>query len=75
MLAAFPEAAKPKKLSQVKDKDGKRFMIQDASFTLERAAETHREVEDMKTRDPELFEAAKAVIDQKIADLAAAKTP
>ena len=70
--AAFPEAFKPKKLSEIKDKDDRRFRIEDAARTLERLADVERDVEDIKT-DPELFEAAKAKIDQKIADLSAAK--
>ena len=70
--AAFPEAFKPKKLSEIKDKDERQFMVNDAAFTLERLAEAERDVENIKT-DPELFEAAKAKIDQKIADLSAAK--
>ena len=72
--AAFPGAFKPKKLSQVKDKDEKRFMIDDAFFKMERLATIQREVDDMKENDPELHAAAKAKIDQKIADLATAKT-
>lgn len=72
--ATFPEALQPKKLSQVKDKDDRRFMINDAFFKLERLAEVKREVNDMKEKDPELFTAAKAKLDQKIADLKAAKT-
>ena len=71
--AQFPEAFKPKKLSQVKDRDDRRFMINNAAFDLERLAEVERDVANIKA-DPELFEAAKAKIDQKIADLAAAKT-
>lgn len=70
---AFPDAFKPKKLSQVKDKDERRFMIDDAFHTLKNLARVEREVEDIKA-DPELFEAAKAKIDQEIADLAAVKT-
>lgn len=71
--AAFPDAFKPKKLSEIKDKDEKRFRVEDAVRTIERLADVEREVADIKA-DPELFEAAKALIDQKIADLAAAKT-
>ncbi len=71
--AAFPDAFKPKKLSEIKDKDEKRFRVEDAVRTIERLAEVEREVADIKA-DPGLFEAAKARIDQKIADLAAAKT-
>ncbi len=70
----FPEAFKPKKLSDVKDKDEKRFMIEDAARTLKRSVETQREVAEMKQRDPKLREAAQALLDQEIADLKKAKT-
>lgn len=72
--AAFPEAfaPKPKKLSEIKDKDEKRFKIDDAFFTLKRFAEVERQMAEIKA-DPELFEAAKAKIDQEIADLVTAK--
>ena len=73
LIASSIEDSKPKKLSQVKDKEEKRFMIEDAAFTLERMAKIEREIADIKA-DPELFAAAKAKIDQKIADLATAKT-
>ena len=69
---AFPEAFKPKKLSEIKDGDEKRMKVESATFTLERLADVQRDVDDIKA-DPELFEAAKAKIDQKIADLAVAK--
>ncbi len=70
----FPEAFKPKKLSEIKDKDEKRFKIEDAERTLENAARVNREIEDMKKNDPELFKAAQALIDQKINDLNKVKT-
>lgn len=71
--ASFPEVVKPKKLSEVKDKDERRFMVEEAFFTLERLARSKREVKDMKKDDPELFSAAQAKLDQKISDLKAAK--
>ena len=67
------EAEKPKKLSQVKDKDQRRDMIESAAWTLERLADAQRDADNIKA-DPELFAAAKVKIDQKIADLATAKT-
>ena len=70
---AFPEAFKPKKLSQVTDKEQRRFMVDDASRSLERLSELKREIKDMEANDPELFTAAKAKIDQKVIDLKAAK--
>ncbi|KKN73176.1 hypothetical protein LCGC14_0403490 [marine sediment metagenome] len=70
----FPGVPEAKKLSQVKDKDEKRFMVDGAFFKLERLTEITREVDDMKENDPDLFAAAQAKLDQKIADLKAAKT-
>jgi len=70
---AFPDAFKPKKLSEIKDKDEKRFKVDEAFFTLKRSAEIAREVADIKA-DKELFAAATAKIDQEIADLASVKT-
>ena len=70
---AFPEAFKPKKLSEIKDKDEKRFLIEDAARTIESAARIDREIQEMK-KDSELFTAAQALVDQKIADLKKAKT-
>ena len=72
--ASFPEAFKPKKLSEIKDRDEKRFMVDNAFHDLKNLARVQREVDDMKTNDPELFALAKAKIDQAIADLASAKT-
>lgn len=63
----------PKKLSQIKDKDERRFRIEDAARTFERFAEIKREIRLIKA-DKELFDAAKAVLNQKITDLKAAKT-
>lgn len=70
---AFPEAFKPKKLSEIKDKDEKRWKIEDAVRTMKRESEIKREIEQTKEDKP-LFEAAQAMINQEIADLAAAKT-
>lgn len=58
---------KRKKFSQVKDKDEKRFMAEDAARTFKRAAEIKREIREIKA-DPELLKAAKAVLRQEIAD-------
>lgn len=64
---AFPEAFKPKKLSEVKDKDEKRFMVEDAARTLKRVNEVQREAADIKA-DPELFAAAKLLLSEEIED-------
>lgn len=72
-IAASTVDVKPKKLSQVKDKDEKRFMIDDAFHTLKNLARVEREVEEIKA-DPELFTAAQAKIDQAIADLVKVKS-
>ena len=71
---AFPEAAKPKKMAEVKDRDEKRWMIEDAARTLQRSVEIEREIAEMKERDPKLFAAAQALVDQQIADLKKART-
>lgn len=71
---SFPEAFKPKKLSAITDRDEKRFMVEDAARTIKRSIEVQREVAEMKEQDPDLFTAAKALIDQEIADLKKAKT-
>ena len=65
-------AMQPKKLSQIKDKDDKRFRIEDAARTFERFAEIKRDIKRIKA-DPELFEASQALVTQKIADMKAAK--
>ncbi len=64
---AFPEAMKPKKLSEIKDKDEKRWAIQGAAQTMKRANEIKREIADIKA-DPELFEAAKGLLSEEIED-------
>ena len=64
---AFPTAMKPKKLSEVKDKDEKRWKIEDAARTLKRQGEIEREIADIKA-DPELFEAAKQVLSEELVD-------
>lgn len=71
---AFPESVKPKKLATATDRDEKRFMIEDAARTIKRSVEVKREIAEMKERDPKLFTAAQALIDQEIADLTKAKT-
>ncbi len=70
--AMFPGIMKPKKLSQIKDKDEKRFLIEDAARTFERSAKIKREIREIKT-DPELFKATLALLSQKVADLKSAK--
>ena len=70
---SFPEAFKPKKLSEIKDKDEKRWKIEGAVSTLKRKSEIEREIAQIKEDKP-LFDAAQAMIDQEIADLAVAKT-
>ena len=60
-------AIKRKKFSLIKNSEEKRFMIEDAVRTFERAAEIKREIKEIKA-DKELFEATKAVLKQKIAD-------
>ena len=58
---------KKKKFSQVKDKDEKRFMAQDAARTFKRSAEIKREIKEIKA-DKELLAAAKVILRQEIAD-------
>lgn len=70
---SFPDEAKPRKLSEVKDKDSKRFMIEDAARTIKRSTEIEREIAQMKA-DPKLFKAAQALIDQELSDLKKAAT-
>lgn len=65
-------AMTPKKLSQIKDKDEKRFRIEDAARTFERFAKVKRDIKEIKA-DPELFKASQALLTQKIADMKAAK--
>lgn len=70
---AIQEAAMaPKKLSEIKDKDEKRFRVEDAARTFERFAEIKREIKQIKA-DPGLFKASQALLTQKIADMKAAK--
>lgn len=69
-MAGITEAIdvpKKKKFSQVKDKDEKRFMAEDAAHTFKRFAEMKREIREIKA-DPELLKAAKAILRQEIAD-------
>lgn len=64
---AFPEVMKPKKLSEIKDKDEKRWAVESAARTLERRGEIEREIADIKA-DPELFAAAKALLSEELED-------
>ncbi len=64
---AFPAAFKPKKLSEIKDKDEQRFLVDDAVRTFRRFGEMEREISDIKA-DQELFKAAQARIAQEDAD-------
>lgn len=65
---AMPEIPKRKKFSTVKNSEEKRQMAEDASWTMKRFAELKREVKDIKADEP-LFEAARAVLKQEVADL------
>ncbi len=69
---ATAAAMTPKKLSQIKDKDEKRFRIEEAARTFERKAEIDRDIKQIKA-DPELFKASQALLTQKIEDMKAAK--
>lgn len=71
-MAVQTAAMEPKKLSQIKDKDEKRFRVEDAARTFERLAEIKREIKQIKA-DPELFKASQALLTQKIADMKDAK--
>lgn len=68
-----PIGIKKKKLSQVKGSDEKRWMIEDAARTMKRLAEIKREIREIKADKP-LFEAARAVLRQEIADTKKAMT-
>lgn len=63
----------PKKFSQVKDRDEKRFMAEDAARTMKRLAEIKREIREIKADKP-LFAAAKTILKQEIADTKKAMT-
>ena len=67
ITAMFPEAMKPKKLSQIKDADEKRWKIEDAARTLKRLPEIRREIAQIKEDKP-LFKAAKDLLKLEIAD-------
>ena len=73
---AIPEATvgiKRKKLPQIKDKDERRYFIEDAARTFKRFAEMKREIREIKA-DKELLKAAQAVLRQEIADTKKAMT-
>lgn len=65
--AMFPEAMKPKKLSQIKDADEKRWKIEDAARTLKRLPEIEREIALIKEDGP-LHKAAKALLAVEVKD-------
>lgn len=68
MMAGIPEAViKKKKLSQVKDRDEKRYMIEDAVRAFKRLSETKREIREIKT-DKELLKAVRSTLQQEIVD-------
>ncbi len=66
-VVSFPEAFKPKKLKDIKDKSEQGFLVDDAVRTFRRFGEMEREIADIKA-DPELFKAAQARIAQENAD-------
>ncbi len=72
IAATFPGVMETKKLSQIKDKDERRFRIEDAARTFERFAEIKREINLIKA-DKELFAAARVVLNQKLADIKASQ--
>lgn len=75
-MTGIPEApvgVKKKKLSQIKDKDERRFLIEDAARTFKRFAEMKREIREIKA-DEELLKAAQAVLRQEIIDTKKAMT-
>jgi hypothetical protein len=59
---------KRKKFSTVKNSEEKRMMANDAAFTMKRFAEIKREIREIKADKP-LFEAARAILKQEVADL------
>lgn len=65
---AIAKMPKPKKLSAIKDKEERRWAIEDAARTLKRLAEVKREIKDIKA-DPELFAAAREELKKEIADI------
>ncbi len=66
-LQPMPDSEKPKKLSKVKDKDERRFMISDAVQAFRTMSRVKREIKDIR-EDPELVKAAKEVLRKEIAD-------
>lgn len=67
-VTGIPEVPKKKKSSAVKDKDEKRWMIEDAARTMKRLAVLKREIKEIKA-DPPLFKAARELLQQEIADI------
>ncbi len=70
---AFPEAFKPKKLSEIKDRDEKRWRIQDAVNVFKRSIEIKREMAEIEA-DKELHAAVQAVLEQESSDIKKAKS-
>ena len=76
MAGPRPETAeipKRKKFSLVKNSEEKRMMAEDAARTMKRFAEIKREIREIKEDKP-LFESARAILKQEIADTKKAMT-
>ncbi len=71
--AEAPVSIKKKKLSTVKDKSERLWMIEDAARTMKRLAEVKREIKEIKA-DKELHAAARALLKQEIADIKSGMT-
>ena len=56
-----------KKLSKVKDKMERQYLIDDAARTFKRSAEIKREIKQIKAQ-PDLLKAVKELLRQEIAD-------
>ena len=72
-MEVSPTGIKRKKLSAVKGSEEKGYMIEDAARTMKRFAEIKREIREIKA-DKKLFEAARVVLKQEIADTKKAMT-
>ena len=72
-IAVEAKIPKRKKFSTLRGSENKLMMARDAAFTMKRFAEVKREVRDIKA-DKELFEAARAILKQEIADTKKAMT-
>lgn len=71
MTATIAEMPKRKKYSIVKNSEEKKYMAEDAARTMKRLAEIKREIRDIKADKP-LFEAARAILKQEVADIKSA---